>query len=415
LHLKPCLAYLYPGVITNIELDKRWRILKCRIRRFLYCKATVLAVTGSCGKTTTTSFLGAILSDGHPSLIGIHDNCQLAVMGTLRHVKRSHRFLLHEVGVSEPGSMAGILPLLRPHIGIVTTIGQDHYRNFRTLEATAAEKGRLIESLPASGVAVLNADDPQVLAMASRTKARVLTYGQSAGADVRGTDIRCIWPERLPLSVAYQGESVRIETGLFGDLLASSVLAAVSGALAAGIGLHQCAASLKAIETFPRRMSIHRTSQGAWFICDTAKAPYWSIGKVLALLTKVEAPRKTVVFGSFSDTSGTSSGKYRTIARDALKIADRVIFVGHKAVHIRRMLTPETAGRLFMMESLEEAAHLLAADVVADELVLLKSTGLEHAERLFFSQDAEFKCWKPRCDFRFGCERCKQSGLLPVS
>jgi len=389
----------------------QWRILQCRIRRRLFCKATVLAVTGSCGKTSTTHFLGKILSYDHSCRIGVSHNGRDAVLKTLRRLNRSHRFVLQETGVNGPGSLDKIVPILRPHIGIVTSIGQDHYRNFRTLEATAAEKGILIESLPDSGVAVLNADDPHVRAMASRTRARILTYGLSEGADVRATDIRSTWPERLSLTVTYQGASVRIETGLFGALLTTSILAAVSGALAAGIALEQCAASLLSVETFPRRMSIHATSQGAWYICDTAKAPYWSIGKVLALITEVDAPRKTIVIGSFSDAPGSDSDKYRGLARDALHVADRVLFVGHKAVHVKKMMNAETHGRLFAVESLQEAARLLAGDVVAGEVVLIKSGNLEHAERLYYDQDNTLKCWKPTCPLHCSCESCKESGL----
>ncbi|HCL91357.1 MAG TPA: translation initiation factor IF-3 [Verrucomicrobiota bacterium] len=398
-------------ILSRRWLKKQWRILQCRIRRRLFCSATVIAVTGSCGKTSTTHFLGKILSAEHSCRIGISDNGQEAMLENLRRLNRSHRFVLQETGVNGPGSLNEIVPILRPHIGIVTSIGQDHYRNFRTLEATAAEKGILIESLPDSGVAVLNADDPYVIAMASRTKARILTYGLSDRADVRATDIRSTWPERLSLTVTYQGTSIRIETGLFGTLLSNSVLAAVSGALAAGIGLKQCAAALKSVETFSRRMAIHSTSRRVWYILDTVKAPYWSIGKVLALMADVDAPRKTVVIGSFSDAPGSDSDKYRCLARDALNIADRVLFVGRKAIHINKMLTAETHGRLFAMESLQEAAKLLADDVVADEVVLIKSGNLEHAERLYFSQDNLLRCWKPSCRFRSSCEYCTESGL----
>ena len=148
-----------------------------------------------------------------------------------------------------------------------------------------------------------------------------------------------------------------------------------------------------------------------WYILDTVKAPYWSIGKVLALMADVDAPRKTVVIGSFSDAPGSDSDKYRCLARDALNIADRVLFVGRKAIHINKMLTAETHGRLFAMESLQEAAKLLADDVVADEVVLIKSGNLEHAERLYFSQDNLLRCWKPSCRFRSSCEYCTESGL----
>ena len=73
--------------------------------------------------------------------------------------------------------MSEPLRLLSPQIGIVTTIGDDHYAAFRTREATALEKGKLVECLPPEGTAILNADDPLVRGMAERTRARVMTYG----------------------------------------------------------------------------------------------------------------------------------------------------------------------------------------------------------------------------------------------
>ena len=87
--------------------------------------------------------------------------------------------------------------LLRPNIGIVTTIGKDHYTSFRTLDATAVEAGDLIKSLPDFGTAVLNADDPHVVGMQHLTNAKVLTYGLSEHADVQASDIKSSWPERL--------------------------------------------------------------------------------------------------------------------------------------------------------------------------------------------------------------------------
>jgi len=393
-------------------LKCRWRTLKCRIRRQLMCRATVIAVTGSCGKTSTVHFLGRILSDLDECRTGVLFNCQDAMLRTLRGVNRSHRFVIQEAGVDGPGYMETILPVLRPNIGIVTSIGQDHYRKFRTLEATAAEKRKLVEFLPPSGFAVLNADDPHVMAMASVTRARVLSYGLSEGADVRGSDISSAWPGRLSMTITYRGQSVRIMTGLFGNLLATSLLAAVCGAVAAGVELGHCTDSLRSVESFPIRMSVHRSSRGAWYILDTAKAPYWSVGKVLDQMKDVVAPRKTVVFGSFSDTPGSSSEKYRKKAKEALEVVDRVFLVGRNAMHIRKMLDSEAYGRLFMMESIQDAARLLSEDVVPDEVILIKSGKLEHAERLYFSQQSRLNCWKPVCEVVVSCEHCKESGLL---
>jgi len=374
----------------------------------------MIGITGSCGKTSTTSFLGKIISDYSPCQVGVDNNTRKAVIKSIQKASRSHRFLVQEVAVAAPGDMAGITPLLLPDIGVVTTIGQDHYSNFRTLEATAAEKVGLIKSLPESGVAVLNADDPNVIAMSEFARGRVLTYGVSERADVRGSDIQSSWPERLSLNVAFKGESVRIKTGVFGDLMTTSVLAAVAGALAAGFDLQQSARSLEGIETFDRRMSIHHTPSGMWFVNDAFKAPYWSVEKVVSLLKKAKAPRKTLVLGSLSDTPGSMSSKYRSLAKLGLVVADRVVLVGEKSKHIRKLITPALADRLFAVGSVEKACRLLADTAMKDELVLVKSNKLSHLERLIYGQAAELQCWKETCDKTISCEKCEESGLASL-
>ena len=394
------------------RLRQSLRRFRARLKRMSLSQTTVLAITGSCGKTTTTAFLEKILSDHDDCFVGIHDNDENSIMRNLKRVKRSDRFFLQEASGNAPGVMTQAVTLLRPEIGIVTTVGQDHYRNFRTLEATAQEKGRLVESLPAHGVAVLNADDPHVAAMASRTKARVLTYGVSEDADVRATDIESSWPHRLSMTVTCQGQSVRLDTNLFGGLLVSSVLAAVAGGVAVGVDLSRCARLLTGVESFPRRMSIHQSPQGAWYINDAGKAPFWGVWKVLPLMENVTAPRTTIVFGTFSDVRGADSDKYRQMARDALKIVDRVMFVGPKAEYIRKRMSPGNEGSLFVMESLQETIRCLSEDVVKDELIFIKSGNRDHLERLIYGQSVELNCWKQNCPKIMSCHQCSESGLL---
>jgi UDP-N-acetylmuramoyl-tripeptide--D-alanyl-D-alanine ligase len=186
----------------------------------------------------------------------------------------------------------------------------------------------------------------------------------------------------------------------------------VAGALAAGIKLDQCARSLNSIQAFDRRMSIHKTPLGMWFINDSFKASYWSVEKVVSQLKDCVAPRKTLVVGSFSDTPGSSSPKYRSIARLGLTVADRVILVGKKSLHIRKMISPELADRLFQVESVEQACRLLVNDIVENELVLIKSNKLEHLERLIYNQFTALKCWKETCGKNTSCERCEENGLM---
>lgn len=311
--------------------------------------------------------------------------------------------------------MARRAKLLRPDISVITTIGQDHHKSFRTLEATAQEKGVLVEALSKTGVAVLNADDPHVLPMAERTSASILTYGVGEDAAVRASDIRADWPNRLSLTISYQDASVRVQTGLFGSLQVTSILAATAAALASGIDLKQCAKSLNGIEAYNRRMSLHRAGNGVWFVNDTFKAPYWTVEKVLAQLNDVKAPRITAVLGTYSDIKGSGSPKYRAMARVALECCDRVICVGNKAKYVRKMMSLENEGRLFVFDKPEEALRLIKESAMEDELVLIKSNGLEHLERLIHGQDAQLKCWICPCRKSCDCINCEQSGLAEVT
>ena len=143
------------------------------LRSPLLREVTLIAVTGRSGKTTTTNLVDTILAP-----IGRYHTVGDQIIGSdkareaLLKIPTSARCCTFEVSGHRPGAVAESADILRPQIGIGLNVGGDHYNSFRGLEATAIEKGRLVESLPQSGTATLNIDDPHVRAMASRTAAR---------------------------------------------------------------------------------------------------------------------------------------------------------------------------------------------------------------------------------------------------
>ena len=392
-------------------LKRKIKALRVYALRYSLYKTTFIAITGSCGKTSATHFLGHILSSQSSCLVGIDCNTIKYVIQNLLKAKHSHRYVLQEIAAEEQGSLAPVLSLFKPQVGIVTTIGQDHYSKFRTLEATAKEKSRMVEVLPKSGVAVLNADDPHVLAMAQKTRASVITYGESPGADVFASDVRFSWPAGLSFTVSYRNESARVEVKLFGKIWVSTLLAAIAGALANGIALDSCISSLRSVKAFNRRMSVHRLPNDSWCINDTFKAPYWSVAQAMDVLKDLNAARKTIVLGSFSDNPGASSPKYRQLAKKGLEIADRVIFVGEKAKYVKRLITPELEGRLLIAESAEKACELLSLSAVKNEIVFIKSNNADHLERLIHGQSNQMACWKHTCEKISDCAVCIESGM----
>ncbi len=365
-----------------------------------------IAVTGSSGKSTTVEILDHILSGELDGRCGLGWNEIVSIAMTLRRVPGDADYVIHEVSAEYPGALDERIELLQPNLAIVTTIGLDHYTAFRTREAVAAEKAKLVERLPADGVAILNADDPHVSSMAERTSARVVTFGLSDGADVRAIDVTCVWPERLSFTVEAQGVSKRIETPLFGKHFTSCVLAAIAAALQLGLSLDTCAERLASVMPVYQRMSIHRHPTGAWFIADTFKAPVWSLATSFAVLEGARAPRRTVVIGNLMNTFGDEGVNYRKAGRAALEMADRVVFVGEKATRARKLKNSADADRITLIPTFLEFADWLDENLIEDEVVLLKSSTKSHLERAFlFPRHGAF-CALDRCDRARSCITC---------
>jgi UDP-N-acetylmuramoyl-tripeptide--D-alanyl-D-alanine ligase len=297
--------------------------------------------------------------------------------------------------------------MLRPQIGVVTTIGGDHYKAYRSLAAVAEEKSKLVRNLPRRGVAILNADDPHVRAMSACTRARVITYGHSPGTDFRAIEVSSRWPDRLSLTIVFGSRSLRIKTKLVGEHWTTSVLAAFACALTCGLDADCCVEAIAGFEPLFARSSVHSIPNGPKYILDTDKAPYWTFEHTFAVLQKALAPRTTIVIGTISDYPGAASPRYRKVARAALQAADRVIFVGPHSGHITKLSKGELAGRLLSFQTSYQVAKFLNETAIAGELIYIKSSVRDHLERIMLTQVESVVCWKERCrKFYVRCPEC---------
>src|SRR5918997_3680002 len=172
---------------------------------------TTLGITGSSGKTSTKDLLGQVLATAGPTVSppGSYNN-DIGLPLTVLDADATTRYLVLEMGSRGPGHIARLCRVARPQIGVVLNVGSAHLGEFGSPEGIAQAKGELIEALPADGTAVLNADDPRVLAMASRTRARVVTTGRGPDADVRATDVALDEQARARFTLAAQGASAPV-------------------------------------------------------------------------------------------------------------------------------------------------------------------------------------------------------------
>ncbi|MCV2491986.1 UDP-N-acetylmuramoyl-tripeptide--D-alanyl-D-alanine ligase [Geodermatophilus sp. YIM 151500] len=349
-------------------------------------RLTTLALTGSSGKTSTKDLLGQVLGAAGPTVSppGSYNN-DIGLPLTVLAADEGTRFLVLEMGSRGPGHIARLCRVARPGIGIVLNVGSAHLGEFGSPDGIAAAKGELVEALPPGGTAVLNADDPRVLGMAGRTRARVVTTGRGTDADVRATGVSLDEAARPRFTLVAAGEEHPVELQVVGEHQVANALAAAAAALAAGLVPAQVAAGLSAATSRSRwRMEVVRRADGVTVVNDAYNANPESMRAALAALTGLPATRRIAVLGGMAELGATAHAEHERLGRDAAAAGvDLVVAVGPDAVGIADGAA--AAGRRAGEGSVHvpdraAARALLAGILAAGDVVLVKASrshGLE--------------------------------------
>jgi UDP-N-acetylmuramoyl-tripeptide--D-alanyl-D-alanine ligase len=236
-----------------------------------------------------------------------------------------------ELGFYVPGEIADLCRLVRPRIGIITEIPAIpvHFARTPSVEAIAAGKAELIESLPDDGIALLNADSPRVRALAPRTRARVVLFGESEDAQLRATDVRAEGLAGLRFTAQYEGERVPVALPIPGRQLVPAALAALGAAHALGVPLAEAAVALGTLEQPAHRMEVRR-GPGITVIDDSYNASPVAVQAALAVLRDVPG-RRIAVLGDMLELGSFSADAHEALGRDAARSTDVLIAIGDLA------------------------------------------------------------------------------------
>jgi UDP-N-acetylmuramoyl-tripeptide--D-alanyl-D-alanine ligase len=368
---------------------------------------TFIGVTGSAGKTTTKDFAAAVLATTLPGRKSPHSLNELYdIARAVRGVRQGDRFAVMELGAMSPGFLDALLALVRPRIGVVTNIGTDHYSAYGSIDAIAAEKGKLVRALLPDGIAILNADDPRVLAMRAGFPGRVLTFGLHPEATVRAEAISASWPDRLAFTLVHGDARVRVQTQFCGTHWVSSALAAVAVGLAMGVPLDAAARALEGVAPFKGRMSPVVLADGVTFIRDDWKASVHTIPPALDFMRAARASRKIVILGTISDHPG-DNGIYTRVVRRALDCVDVVCGIGPGAFLGLRAKQKSDDGRVLAFSSVKAAVEYFRDYFRRGDLVLLKgSNTADHLYRIILARTHGVACWRARCMKNGFCDTC---------
>jgi UDP-N-acetylmuramoyl-tripeptide--D-alanyl-D-alanine ligase len=324
---------------------------------------------------------------------------------TLGALENDEACVVLEIGTAGPGQIAEAAKFVRPDVAIVTLVALEHYSVFRNLANVAKEKSSLVKALPPDGLAILNKDDPNVLAMAQSTSARVVTFGKQ-GADYEQADIDARVPGALALTLKYSGKQLRLKTRLTGAHNCLAVSAAAACALELGIPEAAVINGVASFDPVFGRLTVHKINYGPTFLLDTLKAPYHSLSLALDTLRSSTATRKRLVLGNISDYQGNPFPKYRDTYRAAAAIVDQVIIVGPNSHRSGATKDDIESKRLVTFVNVEDASRYIKATAVEDELILVKGSGNLHLERIFLDFETGVQCWPNDCGIKVPCTDC---------
>jgi UDP-N-acetylmuramoyl-tripeptide--D-alanyl-D-alanine ligase len=363
-------------------------------RRALARRRTVVAVTGTFGKTTTARAIAAAL--GVDRVPGANFRAALA-LGLLRAGPHG-RPLTFEVGISRPHQMAAYAGMLRPEVAVVTSIGEEHLAAMGSLEATAREKGRLVESLRPGGLVVVNGDDARTLEIAERRPAGVerLRVGWDDGNDYRATDLRLDWPSGSRFRLRGPGSQTEIEVRaqLLGRHQVRGLLAAWAVALFFGEHPETVRARLEALAPTPGRLSRHRHRSGAWLLRDDTKGALSTMRAAFEVFAEVPARRRVLVLSDVAEPEESTNSLYRKLGGEAAAIADRILFIGRKFDRLRVGATAAglDRSRVTRHGSAAEVAATLEDEIGDGDVVLIKGgrrrSGFHDIARLLLGDGA---------------------------
>jgi UDP-N-acetylmuramoyl-tripeptide--D-alanyl-D-alanine ligase len=347
---------------------------------------TIIGITGSAGKTTTKDLTAQLIETLGPTVAPAGSfNNEIGHPLTVLKITEQTRYLVSELAARGLGHITELCQIAPPRIGAVLCVGHAHAGEFGSLERIAEAKGELPAALPADGVALLNADDFRVAAMAARTRARVVTFGRSPGADVRAEQVRTDDAGRAMFTLVTPAGSAPVRLRLYGEHHVSNALAAAGLAEQAGMAVPDIAAGLSAAVARSRwRMEVTRLPDGVTIVNDAYNAnPDSMRAAIAALATMARGRRGFAVLGHMTELGDDADRLHEEVGAAAAGAGlAGLIVVGEEAAPMLAgaKAVPSWPGELLSVPDAAAAVLAVRERARDGDVVLVKashSIGLE--------------------------------------
>ena len=336
----------------------------------------VVGVTGSAGKTSTKDIIAALL--GMKLQVGKTEgnfNNHVGLPLSILRLPDGLEVAVLEMGMNHEGEIRDLAKIARPKIGVVTTVGYAHMEYFDSIEEVAAAKHELIEALPASGVAVLNADDPLVHAFSFGGKK--VTYGIESDADIRAQDV-----ELQSTGARFRVDDVHFSTALMGRHGVRNVLAGIAVAGLYGMLPHELTDAVSSLR--PGKMRGERfTHRGILIFNDCYNSNPEAVRSMIDVLRDTPARRRIAVLGEMLELGRWSESLHGDVGRYVAQSGISVL-VGIRGA-ARHMVDSATQAGLpaeaaFFFDDASAAGQSLKRITREGDLILFKGSRGTHVE-----------------------------------
>ena len=346
----------------------------------------IAGITGSAGKTTTKDLAAQLVETLGPT-ISPHNsyNNDIGLPLTVLRATEHTRYLITELSARGPGHIARLCQVAPPRLGVVLCVGHAHAGEFGSIDDVARAKAELPAALPIDGVALLNADDPRVLAMAAGTAARVVTFGRDSAAAVRAENVTADQAGRARFTLVMSDGSAPVALRLHGEHNVSNALAAAALAGQLGMSVTAIAAGLSAAVARSRwRMEFTERPDGVTVINDAYNANPEAMRAALGTLAVLARSRRAfAVLGQMTELGGRAREFHEQAGLLAAEAGlAGLIVVGDAAAPILAgaRAVPSWHGELVSVPDAPAAFEAVGKRLERGDVVLVKAsrtTGLE--------------------------------------
>ncbi|GAA5001825.1 UDP-N-acetylmuramoyl-tripeptide--D-alanyl-D-alanine ligase [Streptomyces siamensis] len=361
--------------------------------------ATLVALTGSAGKTSTKDLIAQVLRTKAPTVFTPGSlNNEIGLPLTALSATEETRFLVLEMGARGIGHISYLAGLTPPKVGLVLNVGTAHIGEFGGREQIAQAKGELVESLPEDGAAILNADDPLVRAMASRTKARVILFGESDEADVRAENVRLTDSGQPAFSLRTPSGCSDVTMRLYGEHHVSNALAAAAVAHELGMSADEIARALSEADSLSRwRMEVTERPDGVTVVNDAYNANPESMRAALRALAAMGRGRRTwAVLGQMAELGDEALAEHDAVGRLAVRLnVSKLVAVGGREASWLQLGAYNEGSwgeESVHVSDAQAAVDLLRSELRPGDVVLVKasrSVGLERVAQALLDSGLE--------------------------